>query len=378
LTSCVLCHKPFPMLVADPRCPCGGVPALPALAPFDPRSVPERERSRGVFRFASALRLPPTGHRPSTLGEATVPVEPLDLAGGPAGLLVLREDLEPGGSVHDVGAALLVGTMTRGSGRSLLVDGASSHALAVARYASRAGLGVHALTPREAGEGRKSVLRGRGARVSELDEDDPCAERTVRRMVESGSIDTRNASQVIAVLGGAAVAFCIVEQLGGAPGAVVCPAGHGALLAGLGAGFSATARAGCGNVPRLFGVQSSRCAPLATAHARGAARVDVPAPVRGAGLAGEMLVGTPLRDVEALRAAEESGGAIVSVDDLALERAVRVLWRDGLKVEPWAALPVAWLMSVEARESLRGQSPTVVVLAAHGIRDGVPLADRFP
>ncbi len=381
MTSCYLCYRPFPLLVARPSCPCGGLPAVPPLRAFDPRTVPDGDRARGVFRYAAALELPPTAHRPSTLGEATAPLQALALPDAPDDLLVLREDREPGGSLHDAGAALLVGALTRGSGRPLIVDATTSHALSIARYASRAGLSVTAACPPGMGEGRRKVLRGRGARITEIPEAEDGPEPLVGRMLERGAVDARHGTQALAVLGGAAIAFSIVEQLEAAPGAVVCAAGHGALLAGLAAGFSAVSRAGVsgGAVPRLVGVQSSRCAPLARAHARGESRAEPPKFTPPSGLAAELLVREPRRDVEALSAVRQNGGAIVAVDDLALERAVRVLWREGLKVEPWAALPFAWIMSGAARDLL-GDEPngTVAILAADAIRDGVPLVDRFP
>lgn len=86
---------------------------------------------------------------------------------------------------------------------------------------------------------------------------------------------------------------------------------------------------------------------------------------------------SPARGQEALQQVAETGGMIAALDDLPVERAVRLLWREGLRVEPTAALPVAFLLDDAGRRAVEGIAELVVVLTGHGVRDGQPLTPGF-
>jgi hypothetical protein len=46
---------------------------------------------------------------------------------------------------------------------------------------------------------------------------------------------------------------------------------------------------------------------------------------------------------------------------------------EGFRVEPTAALPVAWLLQRHAAREAGALGDTVVLLSGHGLRDGRPL-----
>jgi threonine synthase len=58
---------------------------------------------------------------------------------------------------------------------------------------------------------------------------------------------------------------------------------------------------------------------------------------------------------------------------MALDRALRLLWRENLRVEPTSALPVAFLLAESGRRALAEADDVVVVLTGRGVRDGRPL-----
>ncbi len=360
---CNRCGAPLPLLAAWPWCECGGTPTVPL-----PRLAPPRADRQGLWRWARAFPLP-DGTGPVTLGEGRVPVESLALPGLPDGVLALREDLEPTGSWKDRGSSVLVTAMRAAGVREAVEDSSGNAALSLARYAREAGIHLRTFVPAGATRVKKELIAAAGAEVVEVDGPRRAATAAAREAAARGAFWASHAAQPLHALGAATAALDLAEVLPRErPGTVIVPVGQGGLLAGLRAGFEALVREGrLHRLPRLVGVQSAACAPVRAAWERANGRVPC-----GPGLAEGVLVERPARIPEALAAARASGGTIGTVDDLALERALRLLWREGRRVEPTAALPVAWLLAGGARELAAGGAagPVIVVLTGHGVRAG--------
>jgi threonine synthase len=359
----------FGSLVAAPSAADWGEPApLPRLGPAAFGRGPAN-----LWRYRSALPLDPDT-APVSLGEGFVPVEPLALAGLPGSTVALRDDLNPTGSWKDRGSSVLVSALARGPRRPLVEDSSGNAALSLARYAAAADLPLTLFVPERVAPAKRSLLERTAAELVLVPGPREEATRAATRAVRHGALWASHVMQPLHATGAATAAFNIVEKLGAAPDAVVAPVGHGGLLAGLHAGFDALARHHDLARPRLIGVQSESCPPLARAFRHGSERARPVSPP-GPALPDGVLIAEPGRDREALSAARRTGGAIVEVDDLALERALRLLWLEQIAVEPTAALPVAWLLGREGRALARGSRCVVVVLTGHGLRDGISLCE---
>jgi threonine synthase len=115
-------------------------------------------------------------------------------------------------------------------------------------------------------------------------------------------------------------------------------------------------------VPRIYGVQSSACAPLALAFERGLAApvaVDV-----GETAAEGIKIASPPRGAEIIAAVRASGGAIVSVCEQDLWRAYDRLGAQGVLVEPTSAIAFA----AAERLPLRAGEETVIAVTATGLK----------
>ncbi len=326
------------------------------------------------WRYRSAFPLP-ARLRPVTLGEGFVPLERLRVSGLPEGVFALRDDLEPTGSWKDRGSTLLVSALHAARIRSVIEDSSGNAALSLATYARAAGIALKAFVPESASAARKRLIAEAGASLVEVPGPRLEATRAARREAARGAVWAAHATQTFHALGAATAAFNIAEHLGAMPRMVVVPVGQGGLLAGMARGFEALARAGRGPLPRLVGVQTARCAPIARAFERGEAQVEeVSAPTEPP-LAEGVAISRPARGAEVLEAVRRSEGSVVAVDELAVERALRLLWLAGFKVEPTAALPVAWLLAECARRGTDRLEGVVVVLTGAGIRQGLSLVD---
>jgi threonine synthase len=356
-------------LVAAPSAADWGDPA--ALPPLG--APPFGRGSANLWRYRPALPLD-EGVTSVSLGEGFVPLEPLTLAGLPGTILALRDDLNPTGSWKDRGSTVLVSALTAAARRPLVEDSSGNAALSLARYAAAADLPLTLFVPERVSTAKRRLLERTPAELVFVPGAREDATRAAARAVRDGALWASHVLQPLHGIGAATAAFNITEKLGATPEAVIAPVGHGGLLAGLHAGFDALTRHRGLPLPRLIGVQSDSCSPLARAFRQGLDRARPAAPP-GRALPDGVLIAEPGRDREALAAARASGGTIAAVDDLAVERALRLLWLDQLAVEPTAALPVAWLLGREGRALARRSQSVVVVLTGHGLRDGISLCE---
>ncbi len=348
----------------------GAAPAPAAAALRVPETAPLElgaVRTNGPasqWRYASALPLP-AGLEPVSLGEGFVPVETLTLRGMPGPVSVLREDQEPSGSWRDRAASLLVSTWRAAGAQRLVGWGGDNAALSLARYAAAATLECTIVTHAGVDGIWDALLTEQRCEVLRVDGDAHDAEALATRLARAGAVPASAPSLPAHPLGGVTAAFNLVEGLGRAPAALLVPAGDGALLAGLAQGFRSL-----GVAPRLFGVEPAACAPLAAAHARGDSRAAPATATKPSPLTRNFVDASPAWDAAALAAAHTSGGAILTVDDLALDRALRLLWHRGLIVEPAAAAPLAALLDERRYAALAREGDVALVMTGHGLRAG--------
>jgi threonine synthase len=269
---------------------------------------------------------------------------------------LLREDRNPTGSVRDRGAATLVASLARLGAERLLTDSPGNGALAVARYARDAGLGLRALLPHGIDAARRDALLASGAELRLL-EASP-AERRARARAEGAAgrgLYVGLAEHPFSLEGEKTLAFHLFERLGeSAPDLVVLPFGEGGLLRSLARGFRDLEQHGLTDRrPALVGV---------TCPEAGLSELEAPDPALRA-----------LGESEA----RASGGGLARVAPAELDSAWRRQWWEGRFLELAAAAPLAWIARQERRG--RGGSLRVAAIATGaGVRGGRPVTAEPP
>ncbi len=336
------------------RCRCGGpwrlepVGAVPALAALS-------RRPASLWRYRESL--PATGP-PVTLGEGMTPLLP----SRDGRLRFKLEATNPTGSFKDRGAALLL-TALAGAGVDEVVEDSSGNAgAAIAAYSARAGIRATIYVPEATSAAKLAQIEAYGARVVRIGgtrEDVACAAQRAPGVYAS------HYWQPAFFHGTKTVAFELWEQLGGqAPDWVVAPVGHGTLLLGLALGFHELETAGrIPRRPRLGAVQAAACAPLAgPALGRPAGDGDT--------VAEGIRIRAPARAGEIAAAVDESGGRWAVVDEGEIRAAWARLAREGLFVEPTAAVAPAAAWRWLERGELPASAVVVVPLTGHGLKAG--------
>jgi threonine synthase len=342
----------------DWRCGECGSPLELELPPADPATFVD-DASEGVWRYRGWL----PHVDPVTLGEPRTAL--VDLDGSIAAKL---EGGLPTGSFKDRGTTVTVSWLRAQGVREIVVDSSGNAGASFAAYAARAGLRLRLFVPADASPAKLLQARAHGATVVTVPGPRSAAGDAARRALDDAGPDVAYAShlwQPAFLAGTATFAYEVYEQLGGmAPKAVVAPLGGGTLLLGVHLGFARLRDAGLlERVPRLIGVQSDACAPLARAFRAGDA--DAIAVTPSATIAEGIRIDRPPRSRQILAAIRETGGDIVQVTDDEIRASIRTLLAQGIFVEPTSAAAHAGL----ARAGIGDPSGTVVLaLTGHGLK----------
>jgi threonine synthase len=272
------------------------------------------------------------------------------------------EHLNPTGSFKDRGTAVLISALKAAGVEEAVEDSSGNAGASFAAYAARAGIRARVFVPDYASGPKRAQIEAYGAELIPIAGPRSAATEAVLRAADAGSIYASHAHLPHIVAGMATIAFELVEELGRAPGAVVLPVGQGTLLLGAYLGFTALIEARViESMPRLIGVQAQACAPLWAAYEGGSALAQ-----EQETMAEGIRILQPLRGDAILTAVDETGGAMVAVEEAEIERGLAELALRGFLVEPTSA--VVW----PALEHLLPElpEPVVAVLTGSGFKSG--------
>jgi threonine synthase len=169
--------------------------------------------------------------------------------------------------------------------------------------------------------------------------------------------------------GSKTLGYEVAEQLGWRlPDQVVVPVASGSLLTKVDKAFRELSTLGL--VPpadwRVFGAQSSGCAPISTAFALGR---DVVEPVRPTGIAKSLNIGNPADGPYALDAVRRTGGAVTDVGDAEIREGIELLARTtGIFAETAGGVVVATLRKLLATGALDPEAETVILNTGDGLK----------
>lgn len=348
------------------RCPTCGAPLDADLPPASAATF-AIELADGLWRYRGWL----PDADPVTLGEPRTAL--VELPGGDRRVLAKLEGGLPTGSFKDRGAAVTVSWLRTRGIRDIVVDSSGNAGASFAAYAARAGLRARLFVPADASPAKLVQMRAHGAELVTVPGARSAAGDAARAAVETAGPEVAYASHLwlgAFLAGTATFAYELFEQLGHrVPDTVIVPLGGGTLLLGLHLGFSRLRAAGLvDTIPRLVGVQSSACAPLARAFRAG--EPDAEAADPGPTIAEGIRIGLPPRSREILAAIRETSGEVLEVADDEIRTSLRQLLGLGLFVEPTSATAHAGM----AR--LGGDHATIVLaMTAHGLKAADAVGD---
>jgi threonine synthase len=143
--------------------------------------------------------------------------------------------------------------------------------------------------------------------------------------------------------------------------------GDGNIISGIHKGFRDLFEIGqIKHMPRIFGCQSTGSAAIYNAFKSGKEEIK---PVEADTLADSISVNLPSDGIRALRAATQTEGAFVAVEDEAILEAISDLGQDGIFAEPAGATSLAGLKQALSEGLLNSEDPILVLNTGSGLKD---------
>jgi threonine synthase len=315
----------------------------------------------------------PNGIPAVTLFEGNTPLIPVPSIskqlGGGFDVWVKFEGLNPTGSFKDRGMTVAISEAVNRGSKITICASTGNTAASAAAYSARAGMRSIVIIP--AGKVAAGKLAGAiayGADVIQIDGSFDQAFDFVVKLSEKHPIALVNSLNPFRLEGQKTAAFEICDTLGIAPDWLALPVGNAGNITAYWKGFKQYHSSKGTGLPRILGVQAAGSAPLVLGHA-----VDDPETIATA-----IRIGRPARGEEALIAASESDGKIISVSDDEILSAQRLLASAGIWVEPASAAGLAGLIKkIEDKRIDLDNLKVIIVCTGHGLKDPDIIIERF-
>ena len=306
----------------------------------------ELRRRHGMWRYRSFLPLSP-GEQPVTLGEGDTPLLHVARLGAELGLPELRvkdEGSNPTGSFKSRGLSAAITRAKAAGVDRFTLPTAGNAGVAAAAYGARAGAEVRVFAPNSTPPVILRQIEYFGATLVLLDGHiGDCGKASRAWASESGAMDLSTLREPYRIEGKKTLGLEIALQLGWRlPDAIIYPTGGGTGLIGMWKAFQELKAAGWveGELPRMFTVQSSGCAPMVQAFRNNADHATPWSDPQT--VASGLRVPGPLGDKIMLRVLRESNGGAVAVDDDKLSAAARYGARlEGIDFAPEGGAAIA-------------------------------------
>jgi len=321
--ECPTCHKTYEPTAPRNVCDCG----RPLFARYDLTGVTRASLlpRRDLWRYLPVLPVSSEDHA-LTLGEGGTPLlqcPAIERTYGVSRVFVKDESANPTGTFKARGMAVAVSRAKELGLRRLAVPSAGNAGSALAAYAAKTGIEALVVAPKDT---PLSILQETvlfGARLFLVDGTIAQAGDIVKAVCkDTDFFNVATMYEPYRVEGKKTMGYELFEQLGGLPDWVVFPTGGGTGVVGLWKAFQEMRELGWVDkaMPRIAFVQAAGCAPIVKAFKDGKEASD---PWKNpATIAPGLRVPKALGDSLVLKAARESRGTGVAVEDDAMRAAV--------------------------------------------------------
>jgi threonine synthase len=277
-------------------------------------------------------------------------------------LYLKYEGVNPTGSFKDRGMTFAISKAVESGARAVMCASTGNTSASAAAYGARAGLSVYVLIP--AGKiaiGKLSQAMMHQATVIQIEGNFDQALTLVKDLAASLPIELVNSVNPFRIEGQKTAAFEVCDQLGDAPTIHVLPVGNAGNITAYWKGYTEyRAASQTTRLPRMMGFQAAGAAPLVLGKI-----VEQPQTIATA-----IRIGNPASWSSAVKAVEESAGAIDMVTDNEILQAYTVVAAtEGVFCEPASAASVAGVAKLHRNKALREGDTVVCTLTGHGLKD---------
>ncbi len=359
---CLDCGAVYPTDTPRWRCDCGAPLDVDVEAIFPKEALASRRAN--MWRYREAIPIQEDAHIVS-MDEGMTPLAAVSFAGHE--IHCKLDCLFPTGSFKDRGAAVLISKVREWGVPEVLADSSGNAGAAIAAYTGRARIDCDMYVPADTSPAKCVQIAAYGAHLKKI----PGPRQATTDAAIAASESRFYASHFWNCWfnhGTKTWAFEVWEQLGRrAPDAVVVPAGHGSMLIGAHKGFGELLAAGyTDRMPRIYAVQSARCAPLVRIWEEDLDAIPVidAQPTLAEGIS----ITWPVRWKQMLAAVRDTGGEALTVEDEALPPVLREFAGKGILMEPTSGVPFAGAEALLRAGKLAAGETVVIPVTGHGLK----------
>lgn len=288
-------------------------------------------------------------------------------------LWVKDESSNPTASFKDRASAVLV-ARAKEIGAEVIVTASTGNAgAALAGMAAGVEQESVIFAPKTAPQAKIAQLLIYGARVILVDDNyDAAYQLSLEATEEFGWYNRNTGYNPFTAEGKKTAAYEIWEQVLltnqlDKPLCVFVSVGDGNIISGIHKGFKDLYRIGqIKHIPRIFGCQSTGSAAIYNAYKSGNEEIK---PVSATTMADSISVNMPSDGLRALRAATQTDGAYVAVEDEKILEAIADLGEVGIFSEPAGATSLAGLKQALADGLVKEDDPILVLNTGSGLKD---------
>ena len=319
----------------------------------------------GIITRYRAL-LPVTEDTPFlSLGEGSTPLirsKSIENEIGIGELYFKYEGSNPTGSFKDRGMVVAVAKALQNENTAIICASTGNTSASAAAYGASCGMETIVVIPKgNIASGKLAQAIVHGASIIAIDGSFDDALQIVRSLAENTSIGLVNSINPDRIEGQKTAAFEIVDSLTNCPDDIFIPVGNAGNITAYWKGFNEYKDIGLTiKTPRMFGFQAEGSAPLVIGK-----RVENPQT-----LATAIRIGYPASWDGAIKARDESHGAIDSVsDNQILEAYKKLAASEGIFAEPASAASVAGLIKYASSHPEMADRRVVCILTGSGLKD---------
>ena len=273
------------------------------------------------------------------------------------------ESTNPTGSFKARGLAVAVTRAVLAGADQFVVPTAGNAGVALAAYATRAGVRARIYAPANTPAPILAQIRAFGGDLQLVDGHiGDCGIAARLHSDNTGALDVSTLREPYRIEGKKTLGLELAEQLGWTlPDAIVYPTGGGTGLIGMWKAFQELRDCGWvrGPLPRMYTVQATGCAPIVQAFESGAERTAAWPDPRT--VAAGLRVPSPLGDRLMLRALRESKGGAAAVSDETLIAAAHELQAsEGIDASPEGGAALAGAVELKRKGQINGSERVVL------------------
>ena len=272
------------------------------------------------------------------------------------------EGLNPTGSFKDRGMTMAVSKAKEEGSHAIICASTGNTSAAAAAYAARGGLRAYVLIPEgKIALGKLSQAMMHGATVIQVEGNFDDALTIVKEVSKTYPVTLVNSINPYRIEGQKTAAFEVCNHLGFSPTYHFLPVGNAGNITAYWKGYKEFKEKGIiKTLPKMMGFEAEGAAPIVKGHP-----VKNPETVASA-----IRIGNPSSWDAAVKARDESGGAIDLVSDDEIIFAYKLLSsKSGIFCEPASAASLAGVIKMHKKGIFKNGDTIVCTFTGHGLKD---------